>query len=119
MATVAATQIADIERSVQLVRWLAIPNGDDGAGVLFTPFADRSVQITGTFGAGGSVSIEGSNDGGTTWTVLKDPLGAALTFTATGLRNVGDIAHRVRPRVTAGDGTTALNVNLVMRAGFR
>ena len=90
-------------------------NGDAGTPIEFPLLSDRSVQVTGTFGSGGTVVLEGSNDGGTTWTTLKDPFGTALSFTAAGLSQVVEGALQMRPRITAGDGTTDLNVILFMR----
>ncbi len=115
MATRAANSLADNERTVVRYSWTGLLNGDDGTAIKFGNFADRSVQVTGTFGAGGSISMEGSNDGGTTWAILKDPLGAAVTFTATGIKSIGDLPYQIRPRVTAGDGTTNLAVTLFAR----
>ncbi|MBK1714640.1 hypothetical protein [Rubrivivax gelatinosus] len=95
-----------------LTTWTGLLNGDDGAAVDPSLWARASLQVTGTFGTGGTVSLEGSNDGGTTWVVLKDAAGAAITLTAAGLVVLQSTAFRaVRPRVTAGDGTT----NLVAR----
>lgn len=92
------------------VKWLAIANGETGAPVLMTEHRDRSVQVLGTFGLAGSVQIEGSNDGGTTWAILTDPQGNALTFTAAKIEAITEFVHMIRPKCTAGDGTTALQV---------
>jgi hypothetical protein len=97
------------------VVWGPLANGDSGDGVTLAVWQDRTVQVVGTFGAAGSVTLQGSNDGGTTWATLTDPQGAALTFTATGLRQILELPHMIRPAVTAGDGTTALNVYVHMR----
>lgn len=75
--------------------------------------SDKTVQVTGTFGAGGSVQIEGSNDGGATWHVLNDPQGTALVFTAAKTEAILENTQLIRPNVTAGDGTTLLNVLLI------
>jgi hypothetical protein len=102
--------------------WLAVPNGNTGTPLLpehAADYQDRTVQITGTFGTGGSVSIQGSNDGGTTWATLTDPLGNALTFTAAGMKQITELPEQIRPSVTAGDGTTSLNIYLFMRGDFR
>lgn len=103
----------------QVIKWLALANGDTGTPWTGGDYQDRSVQITGTFGSGGSVSIQGSNDGGTTWATLTDPLGNALTFTAAGMKQITEIPYQIRPNVTAGDGTTALNIYLFARGDFR
>jgi len=102
-----------LRKKVVKTSWLALPNGNTGNPEAFGRYASRlSVQVTGTFGAAGSVTLEGSNDGGTTWVTLFDNrgTGAALTFTTAGLRSFTDVPALIRPNVTAGDGTTALNV---------
>jgi hypothetical protein len=88
---------------------------DVTAPIPFAQWADRSVQVFGTFGAGGSVRIEGSNDGGTTYAVLNDPSSTALNMTAAGLEEIMEICGLVRARVTAGDGSTSLTVAFCLR----
>lgn len=95
-----------------LVTWSGLLNGDTGAPVCLADFPDKSVQVKGTFGAGGSVSMEGSNDGGTTWAALHDPQGNALAQTAASVELIAEHTLLVRPNVTAGDGTTNLVVML-------
>src|SRR5690606_19607919 len=87
-----------------LFTWTGLANGDDGAPVEYGAFADRSVQITGTFGAGGTVLIEGSNNG-TNWTGLTDAMGDAIAATGAGIWSVTEVTRYLRPRVSAGDGT--------------
>lgn len=99
--------------------WAGLLNGDDGSPERQVSYADRSVQVKGTFGAGGTVVIEGSNDGGTTYVTLADQAGAALSFTAAGIKQIRDLPGLIRPRVTAGDGTTSLEVNIIARSNLR
>jgi hypothetical protein len=115
MAVTSVQLLADWNVEHQRVLWENVPNGSTGEAVQLGSYQDRSVQVTGTFGAGGSVSIQGSNDGGTTWATLSDPLGNALTFTAAGLKQVLELTDRVRCSVTAGDGTTSLDIHMFMR----
>ena len=75
----------------------------------------KEVQVLGTFGAGGSVRIEGSLDGGTTWAALNDVQGNALNVAAAAIERVQESTARVRPLVTAGDGTTSLTVVMVLK----
>lgn len=98
----------------KLITWTGLLNGDDGAPAQWVDFADRCVQVTGTFGTGGSLTMEGSNDG-TNFSSLADPQGNALTFTSSKLEQVLELPRYVRPRVTAGDGTTSLVATLCMR----
>lgn len=99
-----------------LVQWLLLTQTglDDGAPFEGVDFADRTVQFDGTFGVGGSITLEGSNDG-TNWFTLTDPQGNAITKTAAGLEVIEEGPRYIRPRVTAGDGTTSLNCRLWAR----
>jgi hypothetical protein len=100
--------------SAWLTQWTGLANGDSGAPLQMPDCSDRSIQIGGTFGAGGSLQIEGSNDG-TNYIVLTDPQGNALTFTTARLEAVSEATAYIRPRVTAGDGTTLLTCHLVSK----
>jgi len=92
------------------VAWLAVPNGNTGQPVSLPGYFLESVHINGTFGAGGSVSLKGSNDA-TEYLVLTDPQANALTKTAAAIEAVLENCIHFRPEVTAGDGTTAININ--------
>ena len=106
-------------KGVHVTTWTAVPFASPSTG---TPqsaaqFNDKCVQVNGTFGASGSVSIQGSNDN-VNWFALHDPAGAALTILAAGLKEILENPLYIRPNVTVGDGTTALTVTLVQRSGF-
>lgn len=96
--------------------WSAMANTDTGEplGEDFADYADRSVQVVGTFGAGGNLQVQGSNDG-TNYAALTDPQGNALDISATKIEQVAEQTLSIRPNVTAGDGTTALTVTIVAR----
>jgi hypothetical protein len=96
----------------------AMANGDTTAVLEITDFADKTVTFVGTFGAGGSVTLEGSNDNAN-WFALKDPSSSAITKTAAGISAVLEHPRYIRGHVTAGDGTTALVMILMARRGFR
>lgn len=107
MATTNFTNDAGTQQSDGvLVTWAAVPNGNQGNGYAGL-WATAWFMVTGIFGTGGSVQIEGSNDG-TNWFKLS-----AAALTAAGLFTALGITERpkfIRPNVTAGDGTTALTV---------
>jgi hypothetical protein len=112
MATVQLTRNVEGGFGVTIV-WSPIPNGDDGQPWDTQDYPDVSVQVTGTFGVGGSLRIEGSNEATpTNWGTLADPQGTALDFTAAKIEQVLENVRWIRPRVTAGDGTTALVATL-------
>ena len=97
-----------------VLSWTGLLNGDDGAPVEMPGSADRSIQFLGTFGAGGTIVLEGSNDG-TNYVTLTDPQGNAISKTAAAIEAVLELTRWVRPRVTAGDGTTALEAHLLVK----
>ena len=117
-----------------IVTWTGLLNGDDGAPFVSPNRADKSVQVIGTFGAGGNARIEGSNKQaysmtpgvsgggtltgltGTDYATLNDPQGNVLDFTATKIEQVLEAPNAIRPRITAGDGTTSLTVVMLITA---
>ncbi|SOD41322.1 hypothetical protein [Nitrosovibrio sp. Nv4] len=106
----------DDSGNTSTITWTGLANGDTGAPLVSFDHADMSAQVDGTFGVGGSVTLQGSNDGAN-WYALTDPQGNAITKTAAGLEQATEIVKYVRPSVTAGDGTTSLTVVLFMRRG--
>lgn len=99
--------------------WPAMQNGDVGETLALHEYADRSVQVEGTIGAAGSVSIEGSNDK-TNFDVINDPSSTPLTFTALGkIKAVLEAVYQARPHVTAGDGATSITVTMFLRKTAR
>jgi hypothetical protein len=100
--------------NAQVMAWTPLANGDSGTPYQTPEYPDKSVQITGTFGVAGTCLIEGSNDN-TSWFPLTDFSGASLSFTAAGLRGITENTVYVRPRISSGDGTTALTVKLLAR----
>lgn len=115
------------------VTWGPMQNGDVGIGVgntigtgqgaisvagggFYAGFADKSIQVEGTFGAGGSVALEGTNDGNTGhFRALTDPQGNTVAMTSAGIKALTEAVIWVRPHVTAGDGTTSLTVTMFFR----
>jgi hypothetical protein len=118
MATIPWTRVslpsAKGEFDRTLVRQWAVANGDDGEAMALPNHADRSVQVSGTFGSGGSVTIEGSLDG-TTWAILTDPQGNNLAITSAKIETIMEATLYIRPRVTDGDETTALTITILCR----
>lgn len=102
-------------RGIVQVVWSGLANGDDGAPVELPGYADRSVQLTGTLGAGGNARIQGADDNTPTYATLSDPQGNALDINALGIKSVSEVSRLIRPLISAGDGTTALAVTLIGR----
>lgn len=115
MATIKGT-LTEIEHSGEgkawVCTWTPMLNGDVGDPVTLPGYHDRSVQVTGTFGTGGSVAVEGSNDGAVNYAALRDPSSTTIAITSAGMKAVLEAAIHMRPHVTAGDGTTSLTVSM-------
>lgn len=115
MATIPYTLTPTDDVNIQKVTWASLANGDVGQAFLGAQWSDRSVQIKGTFGTSGEVTLKGSNDGGTTYATLTDPQGNNLVVTSAKIEQITELVERFRPEVTNGDGSTALTVIMFMR----
>jgi len=114
MATVAFTANALAPLTHGIYTWTPLTTTNtDGAPVGFAGNA-ATIQANGTFGVGGTVVLQGSNDGAL-WTTLTDLGGAAISFTAAGLKSVREAPPFMRPFVTGGDGTTSLTLIIALR----
>lgn len=103
--------------AAKVYEWTGLLNGDTGSPLRIPAHADITVSIlTGTLGAGGTVTWEGTLDDATTPTqygTLNKPDGTALTQAALGkINQILEHPLQLRPNVTAGDGTTSLTVRV-------
>ena len=116
MAAINHTTV-QMSRGSHYWEWLAISesdtpdNLDDGDGAV--AFADKTVQVDGTFGTG-TVTIEGSNDG-VSFFGLKDPNGTAISFTAAGMAAILENPRYIKPVITGATGAS-INVRITGRA---
>jgi len=102
--------------------WGPLGTTDDHGTALEMPGStDRTIQFTGTFGVGGTIILQGSNvlapvtGTDADWFTLTDPQGNAISKTAASGETVLELTRWVRPKVTAGDGTTALTARLLVK----
>ena len=124
MATIAyeAAQLQTLFGHTWRVTWPLMANGDEGQVWEQSCAADRSVQVKGTFGAGGNCKIEGTNEAcheptaTPTYAVLHDPQGNALDQSAASIEAVTEATAGIRPRISAGDATTSLTVTMLVRS---
>lgn len=89
--------------------WETLTNGDTGAPARPRGAKSLTVQVLGTFGASGEVTMQGSLDG-TNWFTLEDEQGNGIVISSAGSATVSSQVEFVRPNVTNGDGTTDLDV---------
>lgn len=105
MATVAVIG-SRVAQGAHIWTWASITEADTGGPI--TPdlgaitFSDKTVQMTGTWGAG-TIILEGSNDG-VTYSQLTDAQGNAISMTANGIETILENPAYIRPRATAGAG---------------
>jgi hypothetical protein len=95
-----------------------------GAPTKYHRLPDKNVSCRGTFGAGGAVALQGSNKDspvlGTDadWFTLQDVAGNNISLTAANpTEQVLQNPLWIRPKVTAGDGTTNIICEVVAVGG--
>lgn len=114
MATIVPTVTRNGDGSVIKMSYETLTTTNDVGSVIAWPeYWGRTIQVLGTFGAGGTLLVEGSNDGGTTWATLDDGFGDPLSITAAGIYTITAVTELTRVRVSAGDGTTDLDVHIL------
>jgi hypothetical protein len=106
---------------VKIFEWRGLKNGDVGVPLSWPRFSDRVAEVTGTFGSGGVVELQGSlcadPEQTPTWVIVRDRRHARLIFSAADgadIRNIADNAFFLRPVVTSGDETTTLIVRILV-----
>ena len=117
MPTVAPTyqELPPHDGSIVMFSWTPLTTTNpDGAPIEFAQWADRCVQLSGTWGVGGTAKFQGSNDG-TNWFDLSDAQTVAISKTANALEQVVEVPRYARPYVSAGDGNTSITATLVCR----
>jgi hypothetical protein len=113
MATKSYT-VTELKAGGHVYEWVGLANGDDGQPLEAGNQPDRSIHFSGTFGAGGAVVLEGSNNA-SSYVTLTDPQGNNISKSAEGLEAVTEITRLIRPRVTGGDGTTSITASLFIK----
>jgi hypothetical protein len=99
---------------VKIVTWSGLQHNDTGKPFTCPMFADKSVQVAGDFGGGGTVLIQGSNYANSSaYATLNDPQGNALSITTAKIEQILENTFTVRPSVT-GDGSTNLVVTMLV-----
>lgn len=107
------TQVGDQDGSLQKAVWVLTGTDTVGASVRMSEWADRTIQMAGTWN-GATVTWEGSCDGGVTFSPLTDPQGNAISKLADSLEAVTEVVEYARPRVSSG-AVTAVTVSVLLR----
>ncbi len=91
--------------SARLYKWEGITDGDSGEPLQLPIKNDKSVQVVGSFGSGGEVTMEASNlPDGATYDACRNISDVAIVFDAAGREQIVDVSLWFRPRHTAGTG---------------
>lgn len=122
MAVIAAVELPFAPgsgfKNSRLFVWQNMANGDTGAPVGLGGYTDRAIQSQGVYGVGGTVTAQGTLfPNGTNMVSLVDPQGNAIALTLDKMESILEPSVFFRPAITAGDGTTLLNVYLFMTGG--
>ena len=102
------------DQTMSVVTWSGITTGAICAPVSLAHWSDRSVQIDGVFGSGGTVTVNGSNNN-VTYYGLNDPSLTPISKTSGGISQILEITAYVYPVITSGDSNTLLTVTMLCR----
>ena len=95
--------------------WAGLGQSDDGAPAEINGnVVDFVIQAVGDFSGSAAIGFEGSNDG-TNWGAIDDPAGAAIALGQDELVSAATIPALVRPVVNFGDGSTSIDVVVIVR----
>ena len=105
-----------------VITWAALTTTDNyGSPIAMPGSADRSIQLLGTLGTGGAVTLYGSNKASpdtssdTDWAILTDPQGNNIVLSTLKVEAITELMRWVRPKITAGDGSTSLTAVMLLR----
>lgn len=124
MATITGveTPIKEFGEECKIVTWsLLTTTNNYGSAVRLPGWADRSVQLTGTLSAAGAVTMYGSNvfspnaANDDDWAILNDAQGDPIVLNSLRIEAIIEVPLWVRPKITAGDGSTSLTVRMLLR----
>ena len=92
----------------KIIKWegLTETNADGQPYVFSGRYPDKSVQIFGTFGSGGTCKLQGTNEvnSPTNWWGLSDHGGTEIAAQAAAIEVVLENVYQVRPYISAGTG---------------
>jgi len=118
MAEILFTEIKTNEfPMVRVFKWEHLTETNNlGQPIQLPRFAEKTIQVYGTWGSSGSVKIEGSLlPESPSWIGLADPQGNDLTLTASKMEQILENIYQVRPNVIAGTGVDLTVVILAVK----
>lgn len=116
MANVSATVSypAPGDGSTVLLSWtLTSAASDVGLPYAVPAHSDKSIHVSGTFGSG-TVTVQGSNNGGSSYIGLTDPTQTAISITSEGIKAILENTALIRPVLTGGS-SAAVVISILCR----
>lgn len=101
-----------IQEGVWQVEWPSLLTGENGDMASLSKWPTKSIQVSGTVGAGGSINVQGSNNG-VDWATLDESTGDGLGTMGVGIKDILQNTKFIRPAVVSGDGTTNIRVVII------
>lgn len=98
--------------STYQIIWADVTNADTCAPVSKPEYADKSIQVAGTFNSA-SVALQGSNDG-TNYAPLNDPGGTVIGINAAGIKAILENTLWIKPVTTGGGGSQSLTISVLV-----
>lgn len=118
MATIPPIPITSGSVDLIGISWGPMKFGDVAVPIISGSIVDHSIQVEGTFGAGTSVTLSGSNDG-QNYHALTDPYGTTVAINTAAIKQTTEVTSWIKPAITAGDGTESLTITVSVRRGYR
>lgn len=95
--------IGSEDGSLVKATWVFASEADTATAIALPEFADKSVQVFGTFGTI-HIAMHGSNDAGGNFAPLNDPSGTVIDIASAKIKSILENTEQTKPVVTAGAG---------------
>lgn len=119
MAVVNAVEVETRVSGIHVYKWTPVTEADTCAPLMLPHFADKTVQVTGTFG-GATITMNGSLNPGASPTAfgIHKPDSVAMTFATAGGFAVLENVTQIWPSTAGGTGSS-LTVWLLVETSAR
>jgi hypothetical protein len=112
-----AAKFENIGDHMVRISWEAMPAGDEGEAVWLPASVDKTVEISGVFG-GATCAFKGTNEDAADSAndkTLQDVHAGLISKAARDIVVLEQAPARIYPKVTGGDGSTAITVRFIAR----
>src|SRR5579875_676945 len=106
-------KLAPTGRTTRLATWGTLGKADSGEPVKLDFGEEAKLTVWGAFG-GGTISLEGSDDG-FNWSVVSGPQNTRIAKKDAGVMLVPEAPRYIRPIVIGGHDITAIVAQVVLR----